>query len=165
MRFYTSEECRTWASGLGLPDSEASFPPDFSSFRCAVPFDRLRRFSREIAAALQDFDSCLLEVTASGIWPSTENLHLYYRLRQSYGDARLLEEAPGHLFLTYEFEDLATFVQVCLMFLWDARLLTNADYLRVELSHDEFVEFHSRDTNLLEGVRTGLEAAGIEMRG
>ena len=61
----------------------------------------------------------LLWITEWSIWPSSENLHLYYRLRHTYGDHRLLHEAPGHLFLEYESEDLATFLQVAMLNGWE----------------------------------------------
>lgn len=49
----------------------------------------------------------LLWITEHGIWPSSENPHLYYRLRQSYGETRQLKLAPGHLFLGHEGCDLS----------------------------------------------------------
>ena len=77
------------------------------------------------------------EGTAWGIWPSSENWHLYYRLRQSYGDYRLLEETPGHLFLKHESEDLASFLQLAILNGWGRYLLAEADYVNVFFSHDE----------------------------
>jgi hypothetical protein len=50
-----------------------------------------------------------------GIWPSSENWHIYYKLRQSYGDHHSLAEAPGHLFLEHEAEDLASFLQLAML--------------------------------------------------
>ena len=66
----------------------------------------------------------LLRVTNPDVWGSNNNWHLYYRLRQSYGDRLLMWEAPGHLFLDYEMEDLATFLHVAMLFGWDADLKT-----------------------------------------
>jgi hypothetical protein len=37
----------------------------------------------------------LVWITEWFIWGSSENWNLYYKLRQSYGDLRLLPEAPG----------------------------------------------------------------------
>ena len=63
------------------------------------------------------------------IWPSSENWHLYYKLRQSYGDLRLLHEAPGHLFLEHESDDLASFLQIAMLNGWGGYILTQADYV------------------------------------
>jgi len=59
------------------------------------------------------------------VWKSSENWQLYYRLRQSYADFRLLHEAPGHLFLDYEEPDFISFLQLVLQNGWDAHLLPN----------------------------------------
>jgi hypothetical protein len=53
--------------------------------------------------------ACLLWVTD---WGRHRRICLYYRLRQSYSDWRLLHEAPGHLFLKHEAVDLVSFLEV-----------------------------------------------------
>jgi hypothetical protein len=50
--------------------------------------------------------------------PLSQNDHLYYRLRSSYGDNRELNLAPGHLFLGFEGSDLATFLDLAIQFGW-----------------------------------------------
>jgi len=82
-----------------------------------------------------------------GIWGSSENLHLYYRVRQSYGDLRLLPEAPGHLFLSYEAADLVTFLQGGILCGWDMHLVPTVGYARAFVSHDEYVEFAADENN------------------
>ena len=96
---------------------------------------------------MQPWETCLLWVTGWDIWTSSEDLHLYYKLRQSYGDHRLLYEAPGHLFLGYEASDLVSFLEVGILFGWDMHLLPTGGYARAFVSHDEFVEFASDDDN------------------
>ncbi len=100
----------------------------------------------------------LLWVSAWNVWPSSENWHLYYRLRQSYGDQRLLEEAPGHLFLEHEAEDLASFLQLAMLNGWDGYVLTQADYVNVFFSHDEYIDFFARDDRNLADIRDALES-------
>lgn len=91
----------------------------------------------------------LLWITEWGIWPSSENWHLYYKLRHCYGDQRLLEEAPGHLFLKHESEDLASFLQLAILNGWGGYLLAEADYVNVFFSHDEYFDFFAEiDSNL-----------------
>ena len=59
-----------------------------------------------------DLDHSVLWVTEWGIWASSENLHLYYTVRKSYGDLRALWEAPGHEFLKHERAELVTFLDI-----------------------------------------------------
>lgn len=109
------------------------------SIRKAMWFvDRLVNF-------IGPFDRAVLWVTESGVWPSSENLHLYYRLRQAYGDKRLAEDAPGHLFLQHERIDLITFTYLCILNGWDSFLFTSQDYGRVFVSHDEWITLASSD--------------------
>jgi hypothetical protein len=105
---------------------------------------------------------CLFWVTAWGIWESSENWHLYYRLRESYGDRKLIEEAPAHLFLSYESSDLISFLQIALSMGWDFYVLTEADYSRVFVSHDEWIEFTVRGGVELERLTAEMAKAEIK---
>ena len=87
------------------------------------------------------------------------NWHLYYKLRQEYSDQNLLHEAPGHLFLEHEAEDLASFLQVAMANGLGGYLLTGANYVNARFSHDEYMDFFAeRDENLaiVREMRSGL---------
>jgi len=115
LRCYTEKECDEWLSG------RLRVKPDLAEQACVEQVNYPKTayqfyfFATWIATELTFQQPTLLWVTEWGIWPSSENWHLYYKLRQSYGDTRLLEEAPGHLFLNYETADLASILQVCMM--------------------------------------------------
>ena len=148
MRFYTQQECEEWLSGRHRAKPDAA--PDARRERISYPPEpRIRFFAHWMATSLTHRMPALLWVIEWGIWPSSENWHLYYRLRQSYQDQRLLDEAPGHLFLEHEAEDLASFLQVAMLNGWGGYLLTQADYVNAFFSHDEFIDFFAdRDENL-----------------
>jgi len=106
VRFYTKTECEEWLSahqrekphGLpGLNMERVNYPAEFH---------RLFYVAHWMASSLTYRMPTLLWISEWGIWPSSENWHLYYKLRQSYGNQQLLWEAPGHLFLEHEAEDL-----------------------------------------------------------
>jgi hypothetical protein len=95
MRFYTQEECDQWLTGQqrrkpdavpGVYTETLSYPPQ--------PH-RIYYLAHWVATSLTYRMPALLWITEWGIWPSSENWHLYYKLRQTYGDYRLLQEAPG----------------------------------------------------------------------
>ena len=94
MRFYTPKECEEWCQVLQVPLDDQRQPVHEPThqhrLRCAFPpsDSQFLWFSRCIESALQPRQTCLLWVTGFGIFPSCENQHLYYRLRQSYGDIR-----------------------------------------------------------------------------
>jgi hypothetical protein len=104
----SKKECEDWLRGRErvLPDAL----PENAIERVPFPDEpyRVFFFAHWIATSLTYRRPTLLWIKEWDIWPSSENWHLYYRLRQSYGDQRLLHEAPGHLFLGHESEDLAS---------------------------------------------------------
>jgi hypothetical protein len=149
LRLYTLQECEEWLSGRQRQKPDAV--PDANRERIAYPPTpgRIRFLSHWMATSLPHEMSALLWITEWGIWPSSENWHLYYKLRQSYGDKRLLEDAPGHLFLKHESEDLASFLQLAILNGWGGYLLTEADFVNVFFSHDEHFDFFAGlDSNL-----------------
>jgi hypothetical protein len=106
-----------------------------------------------IASNLTYRTPTLLWLTEWGIWPSSENWHLYYRLRHSYADQHLLNEAPGHLFLEHEAEDLASFLQVAILNGWGGYVLPAANYVNAFFSHDEYIDFFADNEESLADVR------------
>lgn len=156
MRFYTQQECEEWLSGLEREKPDAS--PDMHRERVPYPSKPhgIRFFARWIATSLTYRMPALLWITEWGIWPSSENWHLYYKLRQTYQDQRLLQEAPGHLFLGHEAEDLASFLQTAMLNGWGGYLLTQENYVNAFFSHDEFVDFYAEREEALADVRSAL---------
>ena len=146
MRFITKEEARTWASRLYDSDS-SPYPEVPAPGHVALTFvferepgQRLFYLAKEAVRTLGPFHDALLWVTQTGVWPSDENLHLYYRLRNSYGDDRMVEEKPAAIVLEHETVDLTSFVHLGMLFGWDMLLLTSHDYGRVFVSHDGWLK-------------------------
>jgi hypothetical protein len=162
MKTLTVAESAKWCTTRGIELDTRGMPrhpgKDLHYLRFEVPTSvhRLAWFCRFIEAKLQPRNQCLLWVTSWGVWESSENWHLYYRLRQSYKDSRLLEEAPGHLFLEFETHDLVSFLQVGLTAGWDMHLLPSGGYSRAFMSHDGWVEFALVDATELEKIRVEL---------
>jgi hypothetical protein len=150
MRFYTEQESSDWLNRAErkLPDKSTC-----SIFTASYPKEAYRYYyiAHWIANSLTYREPALLLITEWGIWPSSENWHLYYKLRQSYGDQRFLHEAPGHLFLNYETEDLATFLQIAMSNGWGGYVLTAQNYVNLFFSHDEWIDYYAdREPNLAE---------------
>ncbi len=156
MRFYTNDECEAW-----LDSRNRRKPDEVEGLIChGMPYPpqpyRINYIAHWIASQLTYRSPALLWVTEWGIWSSSENWHLYYKLRQSYSDPRLLDEAPGHLFLEHEVEDLASFLQVAMHNGWGGYLLTTADYVNLFFSHDEYIDFYSRDQSMIDRIQKEL---------
>jgi hypothetical protein len=63
-------------------------------------------------------DRCLVWVNDHGVWPSSENLHLYYTWRRSLGDGAVLDDAPAHEFLPFEQHELTSLLHMAIIFGW-----------------------------------------------
>ena len=145
MQFLTWDEVREWLSGRSMLD-EGGSPvlegPGQESIRldfADVPGYRHFTFARDLIEGLGEFDEALLWVTQHGTWSSSENLHLYYRLRESYGERTHLFDRPALIALAHERLDLLSFLHLGMLFGWDLWIVTNYDYGRLFVSHDEFV--------------------------
>jgi hypothetical protein len=153
LRFYTEQECGTW-----LRERNRSKPGHLSASqtqRVDYPSEphRIFHITLWIARELTYRRPTLLWITEWGIWPSSENWHLYYKLRHSYGDLRLLQESPGHLFLEHESEDLSSFLQIAMLNGWGGYVLTEANYVNAFFSHDEYIDFFATDEKNLAQVQ------------
>ena len=170
MRFLTADEATSWASGRQVVlDQEGRPAPDLATHhhvRFLLPQTpgQITWLSRFVSDCLGPREEALLWVTTWGVWRSSENWHLYYRLRQSYGDPRLLHEAPGHLFLDFEAPDLISFLQIGTLFGWDMHLLPMLNYggsdtARAFISHDEWVVLSHQDPAIVREWRDTLTRA------
>jgi hypothetical protein len=153
VRFYTALECEEWLRGRERSKPDAV--PECSIEHVAYPTQPYQIFglAHWIASALTYRMPTLVWITEWSIWPSGENWHLYYKLRHSYADMRLLHEAPGHLFLGHELADLASFLQIAMLNGWGGYILTQADYVNAFFSHDEYLNFFATLENNLAEVR------------
>jgi hypothetical protein len=156
MRFYTIAECEQWlrSRSRDKPGSYKSRP----ELRLAIPSTpaRVCYWARRIASLVAHRQQCLLWITEWGVWPSSENIHLYSRLRQSYQDTKQLQESPGHLFEDNETEDLTSFLHLSILNGWGGYLLANANEVNAFFSHDGFIEFFSEDRSLIDDIRKTL---------
>ena len=170
IKFLTISELKDWCAERDVELDNLNMPvhPHRGSIvlRCDVPKEitRLTWFSQFIERSLQMNKDCLLWVTSWGIWASSENWHLYYRLRRSYGDERLIEEAPGHLFGASNVPDLVTFVEIGLIAGWDMYLIPTIGQGRVFVSHDEWIEIAMDDPTTAERIKIECSKSGLNIR-
>jgi hypothetical protein len=72
------------------------------------------------------------------VWPSGQRMHIFERLRLSYGEKRPLTQSPGQLFEEGESDDAISFVTLAVLFLWDCYVVTPKCTKFLFFSHDEF---------------------------
>jgi hypothetical protein len=153
LRCYDENECKSWIAGRGL------ILPTKELLQLSVRTKDFRTYPlcHFIARTLSYNDDVLLWVTEWGIWRSSENWHLFEKLRLSYGESRRLDEAPGHLFREYEMSDLATLLQVAIDNGWGGYVMAAMSPVNIFFSHDEFIDFYAEDPSLLDDVREWIK--------
>ena len=136
----------------------------WASVRFAFPAEhpRLNWFASWLVLTVPGIEARLLWIRETGIWESSENWALINGLRRSYGESRAVADAPALVAAATEVEELSAFTLVALVSGWDAELLGTNDLIRIWISHDEWVEFRSRDQGMLDQITAELEAAGLD---
>jgi len=150
VRFLEDNECAEWCRLRGGETGERfALRPDpaltqqqrlvWDRTGGADPTDPLARCLSVVDGA----ESCLLWITLTEVWPSSEDWPAYYALRGARNEKRSVAVAPGHLFEPASEPDLRVFLDVALRFGWDAHLLPSCDGTipeRLRLSHDGWIE-------------------------
>lgn len=155
MKFLTDIECKDWCKKHSISLSSEEVPEinknGFQTVEISYPiYTQFFYLSSLLSSNSLCGSESLLWITQTEIWKSGENLHLYYKLRQSYSDATLIKDKPGHVFLKHELEDLKSFIYLSLLFGWDCYLLSNQDFLRVFCSHDEYIKLSTSNSELIQ---------------
>ena len=113
-------------------------PDDAQRFE--IPEDAGRRVAL-VASHLNEragSSSTLVWFTEWGVWPSSERQHIFDRFRASYGEHRLLIDAPGHLLSVEERDELLSLVTLGVLFLWDVYVVADSVPFVLHYSHDEW---------------------------
>ena len=125
-----------------MPLDDRNLPTADPSIRDIVEFSIPEDAGKRVfqaKALLRPFEGkkTIVWVDDWGVWPSGEHQHMFYRFRQSYGEARLLIEAPVHIFGSDETEDALSVFCFCILFLWDCYVVCPETKDIVFISHDE----------------------------
>ena len=141
MKIISKEEAQIWChhhhiamNDRGLPERR-DFPTKFD-----IPVDAGQRvyLVSERMSAFREEPSLLVWFDDWSVWPYGQRMHIFERLRLSYGETRRLIDSPGHVFESAEIEDAISFVTLAVLFLWDCYVLTPERRKLLYFSHDEF---------------------------
>lgn len=80
--------------------------------------------------------TCLVWVFEQGIWPSSENLSLYYCWRRALGVHSPLDDARGHVFLPFERDQMVSLVQMSVIFGWGIACVSGDGNAAFTIDHD-----------------------------
>jgi len=139
MRALSTSEAKKWCQGQGAQFAGSHFPKPRTSKSFDIPEDAGRRVAL-VAEQLDVFRSgtTLVWFDDWSVWPSGQRMHIFERMRASYGEVRPLIEQPAFLFAKAEYEDMVSFVTIGVLFLWDVHVIGAQARRLLYYSHDEF---------------------------
>lgn len=131
MQFLTEAECQAWIG------QHTHVSASYIRTRYRTPADAGRKtaLARVLASLLPSGSDSLMWITGHSVWPSSENLELFYGYRRSLGESRSLSNVPGHLAADGDRASAECIVALALYFSWDVTIALTAS--RFLLSHDD----------------------------
>jgi hypothetical protein len=169
VRFLSSKKTQDWIARRRAPGNALLTPGKADGESHELQFvvtglepPKLIALLNDFVAALQSWRQCLVVIHEIELGHDDPNL--YYRLRSSYGDRRLLEEAPGHVFLQHERHDLRTFILVCIVNAWDADIMPDDNYAQGQVSHDGWLGLRSKHEHILQGLEKVVTELKLQTR-
>jgi hypothetical protein len=81
-----------------------------------------------------------LNITDWAVWPSSQNMDLFYSYRRYLGEPRLLIDAHFHVFKAAEANELRNILHLALISLFDVAGASTTTDFRFYASHDEYID-------------------------
>jgi len=140
MRILSPREAATWCQAHHVALSDSGHPElSDVDLKFRIPRDAQERVQlvSQAMEAFKDETVFLVWFADWSVWFG-QRMHVFDRLRMSYGETRPLIDSPGHLFDQTEMEDAVSFVTIAVLFLWDCYIVVPGRRKLLFLSHDEF---------------------------
>lgn len=141
MKVLSPQEAATWCQAHQVALSDRGLPErSDADLKFEIPRDAQKRvyLVSQAMEAFVDEPLFLVRFDDWSVWPSGQRMHVFDRLRRSYGETRRLIDSPGHIFDGTEIEDATSFVTIAALFLWDCYVVNPNGTKLLYLSHDEY---------------------------
>lgn len=154
------DEIRYWLYFKGLIDSKANLTlSDYQVVNYVIPVDDRTKASlaTTVASFFKNDSEVLFWINEFGMGPTSEDLTLFSGFRNSLGESRELNEAPGHLFSKDDLPTIVSLLSMVLFFAWGAILAPiSAKYL-IEISHNGIITIYAMEKESLKQELSDLE--------
>lgn len=140
MKVLSAEEATQWCQAQGVALSGRGLPErSDAELKFEIPRDAQKRVHLvgQAMNAFCDEDQFLIWFDDWSVWPTGQRMHIFDRIRMSYGETRPLIDSPAHLFDRTEIQDATSLMTIAVLFLWDSYVVTPALRRLLYFSHDE----------------------------
>lgn len=153
------------AGGWSILEGSPTNRPSLKKWVFHIPGDSGEKtfFARYIADVLKAFDEAIVWIDEFMVWPSAENWPLFHGFRRSFGETRVLIDAPGHLVTPADSDAVFSLLSMVLYFVWGAIAAPGSGDLLIRISHDEMADIYlNRDLDLGPTLGSALIALANE---
>ena len=166
MKVISKPECVDWLkANIGSHFSEERVAEDYPyGVTYLLPSDTGKKtaLGRTLVGLLHVKSPGLFLITATGIWPSSENMALFDGYRRSFGEERPIHAAPAHVFSGSDLTQLECLLDLALYFCWDSILFEGPAGVVVKTSHDEYISVRAKGRDQLSRIERTLVDFGLE---
>ena len=166
MKVISKPECDDWLkANIGNDFTVEGFEREYAySADYLLPPDAGKKtaLGRTLAGLLHVKSPGLFWITATGIWPTSENMALFDGYRKSFGENRPLHAAPGHVFSGSDLKQVECLLDLALYFYWDSLLFEVPAGIVVKMSHDEYISVRAKDRDRLSQIERTLADFELE---
>ena len=142
MQVLTESEAQSFLAANGLGEKLTQLAAETSRTEFTTDVGRRCAYAKLLTNHLithEDAIACL-DITDWGVWPSSQNMDLFYSYRRYLGEPRLLIDAHFHVFRAAEANELRNILHLGLISLFDVAGASTTTDFRFYASHDEFIE-------------------------
>jgi hypothetical protein len=142
MLVLTEEEAITFLTKHGLGEKLTHLDPE----KCTTEFthDVGRRcfYANLLTNHLVTSPDAIvcLDITDWAVWPSAQNMDMFYAYRRSLGEPRLLMGAHFHVFTASEANEFRNILHLALISLFDVAGASTTTDFRFYASHDSWID-------------------------
>jgi len=142
MRVLTESESEIFLAEHNLGDKITHLDPQFSNTEFTADVGRRCAYANMLTNHIftsEDSIACL-NITDWAVWPSSQNMDLFYSYRRYLGEPRLLIEAHFHVFTASEANEFRNILHLGLISLFDIAGVSTTTDFRFYASHDEWID-------------------------
>lgn len=142
MRVLTDEEARNFLIENNLGAKLTHLDPQTSHTEVTTDVGRRCAYANMLTNHLITSETSIacLDITDWGVWPSSQNMDLFYSYRRYLGERRSLGNAHFHLFTASEANEFRNILHLGLISLFDVAGASTTTDFRFYASHDEYID-------------------------
>ena len=142
VRLLNELEANSFLLSHGFGERLTHLDPQASRVETTTDVGRRCAYSNMLTNHLVTDQSAVacLDITDWAVWPSSQNLDLFYAYRRYLGEVRELGDAHFHVFTASESNELRNILHLGLISLFDVAGASTTTDFRFYASHDGYIE-------------------------